>query len=194
MTGTIAVVGNAELACDFGEQIDRHDVVIRCNAFEIAGHERLCGRRTTDWCTFGETPHNPMPRDFRRRLPIFSPFTADAAESANVPATFRRRLLYARLDYRCQRLFPRPSTGVLLLRLLEAQGRDASVFGFDGFTSGHYFDPSHAHDPNHGAIELLYLLTRPCFRIHLYGTEPLPTLVGDPLDLRDQILRGDRIL
>lgn len=167
--------------------------MIRFNAFQIKGHEARCGRRITHWCTFGETPHNPMPREFRDRLQPFSPFTAGAAESANVLPEFRARMVHARRDYRTP-LFPKPSTGILLLRILKELGLAASVFGFDGFTSGHYFDPGHVHDPNHQAGEFLYLITCPCFSIYLDNLAPVPAIDEDPSVLLDQFARGDRIL
>lgn len=191
--GTLAVVGNGELARDYGALIDGHDAVIRFNAFRIEGHEARCGRRTTHWCTFGPTPHNPMPRDFRRRLQPFSPFTAEAVESAGVEPDFAARLLYARRDYRLP-LFAKPSTGIMLARLVEELGHPASLFGFDGFTSGHYFDPAHVHDPNHGAAELLYLLTRPLLRVYAGGPEPVPTVDADPSALIDELTRDRGVL
>lgn len=187
------MVGNGELCEDFGSFIDSHDAVIRFNAFQLEGYGARCGRRTTHWCTFGATPHNPMPRAYREGLRPFSPFTADAVESGNVFPEFRARMLHARRDYRTS-LFPKPSTGILLLRLLEHLGLEASVFGFDGFTSGHYFDPRHVHDPNHGGGEFLYLITRPSFRIYLDGFHPAPRIATDPSDLLDQLARGHRIL
>lgn len=193
LQGSIAVVGNGELCRDFGSFIDSHDVVIRFNGFQIQGYEARCGRRVTHWCTFGETARKPFSRSFREGLQPFSPFTADAVESANVFPEFFVRMLHARRDYRTS-LFPKPSTGILLLRILEDLGLEASVFGFDGFTSGHYYDPHHVHDPNHGGAELLYLITRPCFRVYLDGFTPAPTIDEDPSALVDKITRGDRIL
>jgi hypothetical protein len=193
LEGSIAVVGNGELARDFGSLIDGHGAVIRFNAFRIAGHEARCGRRTTHWCTFGETPHNPMPGESRRGLQPFSPFTTGAVESAGVLPEVRARMIYARCDHRAP-LFPKPSTGILLLRILEELGWTASVFGFDGFVSGHYFDARHVHDPNHGVGEFLYLITRPCFRVYLDGFHPAPVIDEDPSALLDQLARGHRIL
>ena len=145
----IAVVGNARLRCRFGALIDAHKTVIRFNDFQILGHEAWCGSRVTHWCTFGDTTNNaPLPKCHRVGLTPFSPFTRLAPESMDIKPHFRNRMVFAAKSRR-RELFPRPSTGFALLLLLEELGCPADVFGFDGFRSGHYYDPGHVHDPVH---------------------------------------------
>jgi len=178
--GTIAVVGNGELRRDYGALIDAHDVVVRFNAFRVRGHQARCGRKTTHWVTFGETATQPLPPEHAAAFRPHSPFTARAPESRGLVPAFRARMSFARRDYRL-RWLRRPSTGLMLLRLLESLGREADVFGFDGFATGHYFDRAHVHDPAHSGGEFLYLASRPCFRIYLAGRRPEPTLPPEVL-------------
>ena len=171
LTGSIAVVGNGALLRDFGEFIDTHDVVIRFNAFEIDGYESRCGRKTTHWCTFGDTLGDRLPTKHRRHLKPLSPYTIDAGESGGILPKFRAKMAFASKDYRLP-IFRRPSTGIMLLRLLESLGHSADIFGFDGFTSGHYYDSGHQHDPDHLVTEIIYIATRQ--GLHLYGIEDAP--------------------
>ena len=84
LEGRIAIVGNATPRREFGPLIDAHDVVIRMNNYQVEGYERLVGSRTDYRCTTGF-------RDIEHRggVPEFSPFRADAPESANL-ASFNR--------------------------------------------------------------------------------------------------------
>ncbi|MGA8498476.1 MAG: glycosyltransferase family 29 protein [Xanthobacteraceae bacterium] len=169
----IAVVGNARLRCRFGALIDAHKTVIRFNDFQILGHEARCGSRVTHWCTFGDTTNNaPLPKCHRVGLTPFSPFTRLAPESMDIKPHFRNRMVFAAKSRR-RELFPRPSTGFALLLLLEELGCPADVFGFDGFRTGHYYDPGHVHDPVHSAGEFDYLLNSDLFRVFLNSYQPL---------------------
>jgi hypothetical protein len=179
-------VGNGELLCDFGTLIDSHDVVIRFNDFRLDGYEARCGRKVTHWCTFGQMASHPLPRRHRSGLQPLSPFTKDAPESAGIDPKFRKRMAFAGTDYRLQG-FGRPSTGIMLLRMLESLGFEVDIFGFDGFLSGHYFNPAHIHDPDHIGTEFLYLATRPCFHVYLREFSPCPPLVDDFQDLLKRI-------
>ncbi|MBV8754432.1 MAG: hypothetical protein JO328_16340 [Hyphomicrobiales bacterium] len=161
----IAVIGNGRFHFRFGEVIDRYATVIRINAFQIDGYEQWCGSRVTHWCTFGDTTVNPpLPRRRRNGLRPLSPFTSIAPESTNIKPHFRGRMIFA-ARCRLRHLFPRPSTGFALLLLLQELGYQVDVFGFDGFTSGHYYDPGHRHDANHTPYELEYLRLVPAFRL-----------------------------
>jgi Glycosyltransferase family 29 (sialyltransferase) len=188
ISGSIAVVGNGALLRPFGHLIDAHDEVIRFNAFRLNGYEDYCGSRTTHWCTFGETAHNLLPRRHLLELEPLSPFTEDAPESQGIRRTFRARMTFAQRDYRLA-CFGRPSTGVMLLRMLEVLGFEADVFGFDGFLTGHYFDMEHIHDPDHLGTEFLYLATRDCFHVYMEDMIPCPRLREDLPTLLKRVRR-----
>jgi hypothetical protein len=190
ISGTVAVVGNGVLRCEFGSLIDAHDAVIRFNDFVIVGYERWCGRKVTHWCTFGETSTCPMRRRYRARLRPLSPFTEDAPESSGLLPRFRSRMAFASRDYRLP-FFGRPSTGVMVLRILDSLGIAANVFGFDGFTTGHYYNPTFVHDPDHLATEFLYLASNPRFRVYLDQLRPCRPVNEDLPTLLERVSMGD---
>ena len=49
---TIAIVGNgpSEIGKNKGQEIDEHDIVIRCNNFNTQGYEKDYGSKTDFWC------------------------------------------------------------------------------------------------------------------------------------------------
>lgn len=162
----IAVVGNGRAARDFGEVIDRYASVIRLNNYRLDGFAAQVGTRTTARCTSGWSDIEP-----RGEVPEFSPFTEDAAESAQVRA-YRRTsgsaLPTARTDvHPLLHALPRPSTGLALLGLLSSLGIEADAFGFDGFATGHYWSPEQRHATTHSPREREALLGLP--GITLYG-------------------------
>jgi len=55
---TVAVVGNAPFARQYGGLIDECDVVIRFNEFKIKGYEALVGSKTTIWCSCSLGPRH----------------------------------------------------------------------------------------------------------------------------------------
>jgi hypothetical protein len=188
----VAVVGNGRLSCQFGSLIDAHDAVIRLNDFVIAGYEPWCGRKVTHWSTFGETPGRALPRRHRAGLQPLSPFTDDAPESVGIVPEFRSRMAFASRDYRLG-CFGRPSTGIMVLRILDSLGIAADVFGFDGFTTGHYYGPNHVHDRDHLATEFLYLASSPRFRVYLDDLNPCPPLAEDLPTLLERVgMAGSR--
>ena len=164
LPGPIAVVGNGVPVRDFGALIDRYPSVIRLNNFRIEGHERLVGRRTTARCTSGW-----LDIEARRGLPEFSPFTEDAAESAHVRShRANGPLLTARADVHAALPgFARPSTGLALVTLLSALGQTVDLFGFDGFASGHYWQPGKPLETTHALNEVQAMLSMP--GVTLYG-------------------------
>lgn len=166
LPGPIAVVGNGRPVRDFGAVIDRYPTVIRLNNYRLAGFEAQVGTCTTARCTSGWTDIEP-----RGDVPEFSPFTEGAAESANV-AAYRAKsgsaLPTAEADVHVAwPQLPRPSTGLALLTLLSALGRQVDVFGFDGFASGHYWTPDQPMRTTHSSEELPALLSLP--GVTLYG-------------------------
>ncbi len=156
LPGPIAVVGNGKPARDFGAVIDRHPTVIRLNNFRIDGFEHQVGRKTTVRCTSAWNDIEPRPG-----VVEFSPFTEDAAESANVRAYRARgaKLLCAGNDVHAGLPgYARPSTGLALVTLLSALGKTVDLFGFDGFASGHYWTPGEPMHTTHSVNEVQAML------------------------------------
>jgi 2-polyprenyl-3-methyl-5-hydroxy-6-metoxy-1,4-benzoquinol methylase len=56
---------------------------------------------------------------------------------------------------------PNPSTGLALAALCSQLGLQFSLFGFDGFTSGHYWNPGVKHATTHSGAERELLLALP---------------------------------
>jgi 2-polyprenyl-3-methyl-5-hydroxy-6-metoxy-1,4-benzoquinol methylase len=162
----IALVGNGHPGRDLGRVIDRYPSVIRFNDYRITGHERLIGHRTTARAVNGWTDI-----ETRDGVIAISPFTANAVESAHL-ADFRRRspvpVLHASTDVHT--LLPtvtKPSTGLALAALASSLGLRVDCFGFDGFASGHYWDPRTTFATTHDRNEPQVLQGLP--GVTLYG-------------------------
>jgi len=156
----IAIVGNGVPAGAMGAAIDHHPSVIRLNNYRLDGFESVVGTRTTLRCTSG---WNDI--EARGQVGEFSPFTRDARESAGV-ADFEQRsgfaLICAATDVHA--LVPgvaNPSTGLALAALCSKLGLKFSLFGFDGFASGHYWNPGVQHATTHSGAERELLLGLP---------------------------------
>ncbi len=156
----IAIVGNGVPAGAMGAAIDHHASVIRLNNYQLAGFEAVVGSRTTLRCTSGWEDIEP-----RGQVGEFSPFTRDARESAAVPDFEQRsgfRLICASTDiHALVPDVPNPSTGLALAALCSKLGLQFSLFGFDGFASGHYWNPGVKHATTHSNVERDVLLGLP---------------------------------
>lgn len=156
----IAIVGNGVPAGPMAAAIDGHPSVIRLNNYRLNGHEALVGTRTTARCTSGWEDI-----EVRSEFVEFSPFTRAARESAAV-ADYEQRngnpLICARTDvHALLPQVPNPSTGLSLAALCSHLGLEFSLFGFDGFASGHYWNPGRPLATTHSATERDVLLTLP---------------------------------
>ena len=156
----IAIVGNGVPAGAMGAAIDHHPCVIRLNNYRLDGFEAVVGSRTTLRCTSG---WNDI--EARGEVGEFSPFTRDARESSAV-VDFEQRsrfeLICARTDVHA--LLPgvsNPSTGLALAALCSRLGLQFSLFGFDGFASGHYWNPGVKNATTHSGVERDVLLGLP---------------------------------
>jgi 2-polyprenyl-3-methyl-5-hydroxy-6-metoxy-1,4-benzoquinol methylase len=165
LSGSVAIVGNATPTYELGSVIDQYDNVIRLNNFRIDGFERWVGRKTDFRCVsaWSNIEH-------RNQHLEFSPFTANAAESANLArynAANERSVLTAHSDVHL--LLPdvkKPSTGCALVELCAHLGLSVDLFAFDGFRSPHYWQSETSHVP-HSSSELDYILRHP--RVRLYA-------------------------
>jgi 2-polyprenyl-3-methyl-5-hydroxy-6-metoxy-1,4-benzoquinol methylase len=155
----VAVVGNATPNREFGTLIDTYDTVIRINNFRLTGFEKLVGTRTDYRCTTG---HSDI--EHRNEHPEFSPFTANAIESAHLAAFNRanaRPVLAARLDvHPFIPETPKPSTGLALVQLTAQLGLPVDLFSFDGFKTPHYWQRDTQFHTTHSHRELEIILRR----------------------------------
>lgn len=162
----IALVGNGYSGRELGAVIDRYATVIRFNNFRLSGFSSGVGTRTSARAVNGWTD-----LDIRDGEVAISPFTADAVESTNLNA-FRLQsivpVLHAQTDiHTLLPAVPKPSTGLALAALLSHLGIEADCFGFDGFASGHYWDPGETLYTTHSRSEAEWLMQLP--GITLYG-------------------------
>jgi hypothetical protein len=161
LRGRIALVGNGTPRHPFGKLIDSYNVVIRFNNYRIKGFEDWIGTRTDFRCTTGWDDVEQ-----REGIPEFSPFCAEAVESANLPAFnkgLKRPVLTAKTDI--HPLIPesaKPSAGLSLIQLFQFLGLRADLFGFDGFRTPHYWTQT-ATPTTHSLSELQIILSRPNF-------------------------------
>ena len=162
----MALVANGHPGRELGHVIDRYSTVIRFNNFLLEGFSALVGTRTSARAVNGwtdlETRHGEI---------AISPFTADALESMHLSA-FRAKhcvpVLHAATDIHALLPgFTKPSTELAFAALCSHLGLEADCFGFDGFTSGHYWDPDTALHTTHSRSEVERLLQLP--GITLYG-------------------------
>lgn len=164
LTRPICVVGNGTPLRPLGRDIDAHVSVIRINNFRVAGFEELVGTKTTVRCTSGWKDI-----ENRNEHPEFSPFTADAKESANIAAYALGNyvdILKASTDVHplCAELgIKQPSTGLALLVLFELLEIPVTVACFDGFRTPHYWERKKGetiHVPHEAeAIAMLHCTT-----------------------------------
>lgn len=153
----IAIVGNGHPRRNMGAVIDRFSTIIRINNYKIEGFEELVGSKTTLRCTSGWEDI-----DVCYSLPEISPFRFDSHESASIKKYIARGgnpIITPEKDVHI--LLPEvsnPSTGLALAALASDLGIEIAVFGFDGFSSGHYWDPDTPLITTHSNIEREQLL------------------------------------
>jgi len=142
----VAVVGNGT-GVNAGREIDAHAYVIRLNNWRTEGYEDRVGWRTDCWATSGYD--NIIRRPWTRDL--VCPFGRREYhdEGCNLgvwlgeyPHTHWPARSWAD-DAR--KLVRRPSTGLTLLCGLARAGVTVDAYGFDGMTTGHYWQTDHVH-------------------------------------------------
>ena len=156
----IAIVGNGHPGRDMGTVIDRFPSVIRINNYKIDGFENLVGRKTSLRCTSGWEDI-----DVYSTLTEISPFRIDSLESACIEKYIVRggtSIITPETDVHILLPdIPNPSTGLALVVLASALGIDTALFGFDGFSGGHYWEPDTPIITTHSNIEREKLLKLP---------------------------------
>ena len=170
----IALVGNGPVTQEYGELIDRHATVIRCNNFRISGYECQIGGRTTHWCIHGIVDAAYSLPPWRRMLSQFSgrrrvegiipnPHVDENVISYCTKAfdcllvrRFKKSLSMdlpsiedASLLYPIVEPIPFATLGFSAAYLLLQFQPRISVFGFTGLKGGHYWSKTHRHLASH---------------------------------------------
>jgi hypothetical protein len=142
----VAVVGNGA-NINAGREIDAHAYVIRLNNWQTFGFEDRVGRRTDCWAT---SAHDNIVRRPWTRDMVF-PFCQNAQHNAghNVGVWLGEypHARWPRESWQDEAiaLTRRPSTGLTLLVGLARAGVTVDAYGFDGMTTGHYWQTDHVH-------------------------------------------------
>ena len=145
---SVAVVGNGNIE-DAGPEIDSCSYVFRFNDFQLDGFGGKVGTKTSAWVTSGYKTIEARP-NFEEALCPFAAYTIAAKYSRQFWPRTGTRLLFTRgnphLDHFTSNCWEFPSTGFCFVALLQwMKFSDVRLFGFDGMSSGHYFNPGHGH-------------------------------------------------
>ena len=154
----IAVVGNGP--CDgMGETIDDHATVIRFNNFVTDGFEQHVGRRTSLWVT--NAHEDVAARPFNGDMLTIYTLAEQGDRIARWLGAYPQ-MAYpfagSWVDAARKWKQRKPSTGLVLLSRLIEIGKRTCVFGFDGLTTGHYWDARHRHNHEQEPAHLRALL------------------------------------
>lgn len=150
---TVALVGNSATVRgrSLGQDIDAHDVVIRCNFPEIAGYERDVGRRT-DLVFFNESLRPRVP-GIRQRMDGYAATLAIGLHPEaqfGLPTAEELRghgdlgtIFPSTRSFLSSICYSRSTTGLMAINLLVLVfGKRVALFGFDFFSdlkTPHYF-------------------------------------------------------
>jgi len=137
----VVVIGNGRIT-DAGYAINKYSSVIRINNFITRGHEKDVGNSTTVWCV--NCWHDVLYRNLG--ITMITPFHPNDAPRV---LSWHRDLCIPQIHWsdKIRGLKPRkPSTGLILLYAMKELGVEYDTYGFDGFQTGHYWDPGHEHD------------------------------------------------
>ena len=156
----IVVVGNGEIK-NKGKEIDTHDV-IRMNNFKVKGFEKDVGEKISAWChcclVGGKGNDGVIFRDLD--VPDFIVNHQDFILHGNTARIsrwlkLRPNTILPERDYECEIQTPneishltglavlspkRPSTGLVLLHILNELKIPTDIYGFDSFEVGHYWE------------------------------------------------------
>jgi hypothetical protein len=152
----IVVVGNGPMP-DLGKMIDKYDVVIRCNFYQISGFEKMVGTKTDIWAVGGL--RDPKHSDCKIIWNCYSsPFIKQETMVLKNRLKDKSRLkprnnkvnleLNEKLGYK-ESGFPHPSTGLLTIaHALAEYGPPIHICGFkidEEHAAKHYY----GHDEKH---------------------------------------------
>lgn len=149
---SVAIVGNARslLATDFGDAIERHDIVVRLNKGFVIEPDAQ-GQRTdmvglTPELTEDETMTRFLPGHYLMLIPKMRHY------SFRRPETVARTLFYPWRWWLADRnmIGRRPSSGFMMISWLVRLGaaREIRLFGFDFGQSGTYYNPPDYRTPH----------------------------------------------
>jgi hypothetical protein len=150
----IAVVGNGVFRTNYGKEIDRHASVIRFNNYRIVGK---VGKKTTLWVTncWDDVAMRPWTGDMLTVTTDKEQFVRNSKWLGAYPHMAIPRQSW--VDDARELKPDNPSTGLTLLHRLSRHGKRVTAYGFDGFKTGHYWDPKHKHN-HRGSPEALAAL------------------------------------
>ena len=133
--GSMCLVGSANEGGVFGQIINLYDNVIRFNNFSLENHENMMGDKTTHWVVNGWKTL----RD-KNFIPL-CPFCDGRKETVFVrkfEQKYNKKIFLAKGNYALSKV-ERPSTGIMLIRLLISLGKKFDIYNFDGFKTEHYY-------------------------------------------------------
>jgi hypothetical protein len=136
------VVGNGATQREGnGRFIDSFPTVIRLNNFVIKGYETRVGQKTSAWCVngWGDVPYREL------GIPVFTPFSSKDIYAKKAWSEVPHLILPSEPWGRKTKEesgFEHPSLGLVLLWMLEQLEIGTWAYGFDSFSSHHYWDNS----------------------------------------------------
>lgn len=134
----IAVVGNgsSHMNRNCGQAIDSHDVVMRFNSFETLGMEADVGSRCDVWVHCAHENMKYRPEEFTLQwLPTHSDIRRGPLTNSS-PFVLGSK----RQEEKLYGICGRPSTGLMAVNWLKEAGLTATIYNFDHFSAGHYYD------------------------------------------------------
>jgi len=156
---TIAVVGNGDCFTKQGNEIDKHDVVIRFNNYKTKGYEQQVGTKTSIWancCSMEVNPRESEIYDFEWIANHMELIKPDAKKLSD------NKLFVSSEEFTNNVLqhIHRPTTGLAVLHWLYSKGFQYNQYGFDGLNTTHYFDnQKHLwHPKEHNQLKKLEML------------------------------------
>lgn len=164
LTGTVAVVGNAPMTGK-GAEIDAHDNVFRFNNWKT-GHEQDVGGKCTCWVSnaWVDIEHRDWPGEILTTTPDGEHDESLGPWMGMYPHTRQPDDDWRGLAAQFFKI-RRPSTGLRFLLACVRYGLSVDCYGFDGFQSGHYWNPSQTWPKGHDSQDE----ARALFRISSMG-------------------------
>jgi hypothetical protein len=98
----VVIVGNAPVIQPIGDLVDKHDLVVRFNHFQLDGYEHLIGSRTTDWWMHDPGVYMDTPFDRSELHTMVSGDDLGRMKSL-LPAVCAVRLNFKQIRYQIQR-------------------------------------------------------------------------------------------
>jgi len=165
-----AVVGNGVARFKVGDVIDSYPTIVRFNEYVIDGYEEYVGTKITLRCVlWGPSTPRPTP------APLISP-SIPKIESAEAWSVHQYNIAMGVNVIRPKKglgitgFFA--TTGYALLKFLNREKIEATVFHMDGLQTGHYWETDHKHWEYHkGQHEWEEIKRMPYIQIYTHQFE-----------------------